>query len=145
MTSAQTLLSGSEMHAFRLLPGQDLKEELEKKVKENGWKAVALVSAVGSLNAASIRFANQNTATILPGKLEIVSLTGTLGLDGCHLHIAVSDPEGKTSGGHLMPGCPVYTTAEIVLAVLKDVAFERETDPTYGYRELKVSRVDKGK
>jgi predicted DNA-binding protein with PD1-like motif len=47
------------MVAFRLLPGQDLKTEIEKKVKENNWKAVALVSCVGSLEFASIRFANQ--------------------------------------------------------------------------------------
>ncbi len=38
----------------------------------------------------------------------------------------------------LNSGCPVYTTAEIVLAVLKNVVFERETDPTYGFKELVV-------
>jgi predicted DNA-binding protein with PD1-like motif len=104
------------------------------------------VSAVGSLNQAAIRFANQKEAASIPGKLEIVSLSGTLGKDGCHLHLSVSDSAGKTIGGHLMPGCEVYTTAEIVLAVLKDLSFERETDPTYGYRELKVkSRSKKAK
>ena len=38
----------------------------------------------------------------------------------------------------LNSGCPVYTTAEIVLAVLKNVVFERETDPTYGFKGLVV-------
>ena len=137
-SNAQTPLSAAEMFAFRLLPGQDLKIEIEKKVKENNWKAVAIVSCVGSLESASIRFANQKEAAKIPGSLEIVRLTGTLGSGGTHIHISVSDSTGKTTGGHLMPGCPVYTTAEIVLAVLKNVVFDRETDPTYGFKELVV-------
>lgn len=135
---AQTPLSAAEMFAFRLLPGQDLKTEIEKKVKEKNWKAVAIVSCVGSLESAGIRFANQKEANKIPGSLEIVSLSGTLGFGGTHIHIPVSDSSGRTTGGLLMPGCPVYTTAEIVLAVLKNVVFDRETDPTYGFKELVV-------
>jgi len=37
-----------------------------------------------------------------------------------------------------MPGNFVYTTAEIVLVILKDYVFIREIDTTYGYKELKV-------
>lgn len=128
------------MFAFRILPGEDLKEQIEKQVLQNNWKAAALVSAVGSLNAARIRFANQKEPDEIPGKLEILSLSGTLSPEGSHLHISVSDSAGRTFGGHLMQGCPVYTTAEIVIAVLKDLEFRRETDPSYGYKELKVYR-----
>jgi predicted DNA-binding protein with PD1-like motif len=135
---AQTKTSSVEMVAFRLLPGQDLKTEIEKKVADNGWKAVSVVTCVGSLNEANLRFANQSGGTKIAGKLEIVSLTGTLSPAGTHLHLAVSDSTGKTTGGHLLAGCPVYTTAEIVLAILKDYVFDRETDPTYGFKELKV-------
>lgn len=130
--------SNHELLAFRILPGEDLKEQIEIRVKQHGWKAAALVSAVGSLNKAKIRFANQPNAAEVAGKLEIVSLSGTLGLEGSHLHISVADSSGRTIGGHLMPGCEVYTTAEIVVAVLKDVEFRRERDPSYGYKELKV-------
>jgi predicted DNA-binding protein with PD1-like motif len=138
MTEAQLISSSSEMYAFRILPGEDLKEQIELRVKANGWKAAALVSAVGSLLEAQIRFANQPEAYFIPGKLEIVSLSGTLSNEGSHLHIAVADSTGRTFGGHLMPGCRVYTTAEIVIALLKDLEFRRETDPAYGYRELKI-------
>jgi predicted DNA-binding protein with PD1-like motif len=131
------------LHAFRILPGEDLKEQIELRVKQNGWKAAALVSAVGSLNKASIRFADQQNAAEVAGKLEIVSLSGTLSTAGCHLHIAVADSTGRTIGGHLMSGCEVYTTAEIVVAVLKDVEFIREKDETYGFRELKVLPLKK--
>jgi len=126
------------MVAFRLTPGQDLKKEIEKKVKENGWQAVAVVTCVGSLNEANLRFANQKEGTKIPGKFEIVSLTGTLSPAGTHLHLSVSNSTGKTMGGHLMPGNFVYTTAEIVLVILKDYVFMREIDTTYGYKELKV-------
>ena len=139
---AQPVTSGSEMYAFRLSPGQDLKTEIEKKVVENGWKAVAVVTCVGSLNMAHLRFANQSEGTEIPGKLEIVSLTGTISPFGCHLHMSVSDSTGKTTGGHLLTGNRVYTTAEIVLVVLKDYVFERETDLTFGYKELKVIRKE---
>ncbi len=130
------------MHAFRILPGEDLKVQIEKKVQQNGWNAVAVVSAVGSLNEAKIRFANRKDASEISGKLEIVSLSGTLGSGGSHLHISVSDSSGHTLGGHLTEGCSVYTTAEIVLAVLKDIDFRREPDSTYGYRELKVKSAE---
>jgi predicted DNA-binding protein with PD1-like motif len=139
---AQPATSGSEMFAFRLSPGQDLKTEIEKKVAENGWKAVAVVTCVGSLNMAHLRFANQSQGTEIPGKLEIVSLTGTVSPTGSHLHMSVSDSTGKTTGGHLLAGNPVYTTAEIILVILKDFEFERETDPTFGYKELKVIRKE---
>lgn len=142
---AQSALSFTKTYAFRILPGQDLKEELDKKVKANQWKAVGLLTAVGSLHSAKIRFANQPDATEIPGKLEILSLSGTLGPDGSHLHISVADSTGKTYGGHLMAGCPVYTTAEIILVVLEDFVFRRETDSTYGYKELLVEPAPKKK
>jgi predicted DNA-binding protein with PD1-like motif len=53
----------------------------------------------------------------------------------------VSDSTGRTIGGHLLDGCRVYTTAEIVLGELPALAFTREIDPTFGYRELAVRTV----
>jgi predicted DNA-binding protein with PD1-like motif len=67
-----------------------------------------------------------------------VSLVGTLSTNGSHLHLAVSDSTGRTIGGHLLDGCRVYTTAEIVLAELPQLDFRRETDATFGYQELVV-------
>ena len=61
------------------------------------------------------RSANHGDGTAVAGPLEIVSLVGTLSADGCHLHASVSNGEGRTSGGHLLEGCPIYTTAEVVI------------------------------
>ncbi|MBQ9988085.1 MAG: DUF296 domain-containing protein, partial [Erysipelotrichales bacterium] len=69
---------------------------------------------------------------------EIVSLTGTLSTEGLHLHISVSDKEGRVWGGHLSDGCVIYTTAEIVLGELEQYTFTREMDENTGYKELVV-------
>ena len=123
---------------LRLKPKEDLKVKLEEFVKTNKIKAACIITCAGSLDVAAIRFANLPDANVVPGKLEIVSLTGTLAESGSHIHISVSDSSGKTTGGHLQDGSLIYTTAEIVLGILPEVEFSRETDPTYGYKELTV-------
>ena len=57
------------------------------------------------------------------------------------LHIAISDGDGKTIGGHLESGCKIYTTAEIVLAVFNGVIYRREFAEDSGYDELMVHDV----
>lgn len=125
-------------HAFRLQNGQDLKIELENYVKEKGIKAGVIVSCVGCLYEAVIRNAGGKDCIKLSKDLEIVSVTGTFSLDGCHIHIAVSDEELKTYGGHLKEGCLINTTAEIVILELDDYVFNREMDETTGYKELAI-------
>lgn len=125
-------------HAFRLQKGKDLKIELENYVKEKGIKAGVIVSCVGCLYEAVIRNAGGKDCIKLSKDLEIVSVTGTFSLDGCHIHIAVSDEELKTYGGHLKEGCLINTTAEIVILELDDYVFNREMDETTGYKELVI-------
>ena len=127
-------------YSFRLQPGQDLKEELDKVVHEQRIEAGLLLTCVGSLTDVSLRLANQDAATTYPGHFEIVSLVGTLSTKGSHIHLSVSDSTGRTIGGHLMPGNKIYTTAELVIGLLPDLIFTREPDPTFGYRELVVKK-----
>jgi len=128
-------------HAFRLKPGDDLKESIEKLVKEKDIKAGWLVTCAGSLTEYNIRFANQPGGSRDSGHFEIISLTGTVGPGGSHLHISISDSTGKTIGGHLMPGCKVYTTAEIVLQSTNKYEFTREKDGSTPWEELQVKEV----
>jgi predicted DNA-binding protein with PD1-like motif len=127
-------------YALRLRPGQDLRVELEKFVKEKNIRAGLILTAVGSLQRASLRLANQSNATSFDDKFEIVSLVGTLSPDGLHLHLSLSDATGKTIGGHLVEGCKIYTTAEIVIGELKNLRFTREQDTQTGYKELRIHR-----
>jgi predicted DNA-binding protein with PD1-like motif len=132
------------VHVLRLAPGDDPKLKLEAFVKDNGLRAIVVVSAVGSLTTATIRYANQDKPVTLSGHFEVVSLSGTLSAtSGSHLHISVSDKEGKTLGGHLMEGSKVYTTLELALGEVTDIEFTRETDPASGYKELKVISLKK--
>ncbi len=124
--------------SFRLKPGQDLKVALDRLAVRRKLEAACVVTCVGSLTPAAIRFANQPAPTVLDGQWEIVSLVGTLSIYGSHCHIAVSDGDGRTLGGHLMEGSRIYTTAEIVLGIVPGVRFLRELDPDTGYRELAI-------
>lgn len=135
--------SATKSYAFRLKPYEDLKIGIENFLIENKIKAAAIVTSVGSLANANIRYANQPKGKILNGHFEIVSLTGVLSLNGSHLHISISNEKGKTYGGHLLDGCKVYTTAEIIIAELTDLEFKREVDPTFGYKELVVEQIIK--
>ena len=128
-------------YAFRLKPGEDLKEGITRVVKEKNIRAGWVATCVGSLTEYSIRFANQPGAAKASGHFEIVSLVGTVSVNGSHLHLSVSDSTGRTIGGHLAEGCKVYTTAEIILQSTDQYVFTREKDGTTPWEELQVKEV----
>ncbi len=123
---------------LRLQPGKDLRQALEAWMGEQAAQAGCVITAVGSLSVARVRFAGAAEATVIPGDLEILSLSGTLSADGAHLHIAVADSQGAVIGGHLCAGSLVRTTAELVIGLLPEWLFSREFDPATGYAELAI-------
>lgn len=126
-------------YTFRLKPGEDLFDSIEAFAVENKIEAGCVLSAVGSLTHATLRLANRSYYNEYDGYFEIVSITGTVSVNGSHLHVAISDGDGATIGGHLVSGCKIYTTAEIVLAVFEDVVYKRELlENDSGYEELVV-------
>lgn len=124
--------------ALRLRPHADLKKSLDAFAREHHLPAACIVTCVGSLRQASLRFANQPHAALIEGKFEIVSLVGAFSEHGGHYHISISDAQGQTLGGHLMDGCLIYTTAEIVIGALHKVKFVRELDNETGFKELVI-------
>jgi len=124
----------------RLVPGDDLRVELERHAGPDG---AFVVSGIGSLQQAAIRFAGRQEVEIVEGPLEIVSLAGTLTRDGAHLHASVSDGRGRVIGGHVGRGCIVRTTAEVLIAPVPGFRLTREMDAATGYEELAVSRSGK--
>lgn len=131
-------MNSTKTYAFRLKPGEDLKKAISIFVKEKNIKAGWIGTVVGSLTQYNIRFANQPTGAKDTGHFEIVSVTGTLSVNGSHLHISVSDSMGRTIGGHLLDENLVYTTAEIVILTSDDMEFVREKDGSTPYEELQV-------
>ncbi|KAI5741716.1 hypothetical protein M8J76_016469 [Diaphorina citri] len=143
MTSAD----GMKVLCVRLVRGDDLKVKLRALVEENNIRAGFIVSCVGSVSQATLRFATQvngeHEIRTLSQNMEITSLVGTFSQDGCHLHMTLSDDQGHVIGGHLMSDCIVQTTAEVVIGYLDQVRFERTYDPDTGFKELVVSPCDK--
>jgi uncharacterized protein len=129
-------------HPLRLRPGADLKGEIEAYVKREQIEAGWISTCVGSLTVLQVRYANLPAADTLQVHLEIVSLTGTVSVNGSHLHISVSDSTGKTIGGHLMDGSKVYTTAEIVIGESLRHRFTREEDGSTPWKELQIRKKD---
>ncbi len=134
--------SHETVYAFRLKPGEDLQKGLENVVKQNNIKAGWINTCVGSLTDYQIRFANQPKGDTGSGHFEIVSLVGTLSINGSHIHLSISDSTGKTIGGHLMEGCKIYTTAEIVITATDKFNFERAEDGTTPWKELQIKKSE---
>ena len=128
--------------ALRLCPQQDLLAELETFIHAHRIEAACVVTCVGSLTTAVLRLASQNQATTYTGHFEIVSLTGLMSVHGLHCHMAIADATGRTIGGHVLKGCQIYTTAELVLGILPNISFQREPDLETGYRELAIRPVE---
>lgn len=127
-------------HAFRLKTGSDLKKEIESYVKANNIRAGWIGCGIGSLTDYNIRFANQQEGSKSSGHFEIVSLAGTLSVNGSHIHISISDSNGKTIGGHLLDENLIYTTVEIVIQESDEFLFAREKDGSTSWKESQIKK-----
>lgn len=103
--------------------------------------AACIVSAVGGLSHAVLRHADKPGGSEISGPLDLLMLSGTLSPDGAHLHGSVADSQGQVRGGHVLPGCIVRTSAEVVIALLPGWEFRRELDEATGVRELHAQRM----
>ena len=131
---------------IRLTPGQDLRVALEAAVQAQNCRAAFVLSGIGSLSTAGIRLAGADQPTRLTGEMEILTLSGTVAVDGgktsSHMHMGISTATGQVLGGHVAPGCIVRTTAEVLLALLPDWQFNREPDALTGFDELVIRARD---
>lgn len=121
------------------LPHQaDLIGALTEAATANGIRAGAL-QVIGALQGARLGFYDQWSRAYrelaFAKPLEIVSGMGNVSLrDGkpfVHLHLALSDEEGKVFGGHAMEGCTVFA-AEYIIIPLPGVTPVRGFDETTG-------------
>ncbi len=134
-------VKNDDSYILRLLPGEDIRISIQRFLEEKRIYAGWIVTCVGSLKEYVIRFANEKQPGKGTGYFEIVNLSGTLSANGSHLHVCISDNAGKTLGGHLMEGCIIYTTAEIVLIKSGKYIFTREKDGSTPWSELQVKET----
>ena len=129
-----------ELLPLRLHPGDDLRGALEELVRSAGQPSGFVISGIGSLGDARLRFAGEASEALLAGPLEIISIAGSITPDGAHLHMSVSDSAGRVSGGHVGYGNIVRTTVEAVLVLLPTWSLTREVDAATGFKELHIQK-----
>lgn len=141
---------------MRLAPGEDLRRSLETALAQDTDAAVGapaspkaavpafVLAGIGSLVDARLRFAGESDVSVVPGPLEILTLSGTVCADGAHLHMSVSNRQGEVRGGHVGYGNVVRTTAEVLLMPLADWLLTRDIDALTGFKELRVRRRESG-
>lgn len=124
--------------AVRLTQGADLKRAIQALVTKHGIQAGSIASCVGCLSQFHVRLAGANSELQLNQPLEIVSLMATLTPEHQHIHIAVAKSDGDVVGGHMLEGCIIDTTAELIIHHYSHLSFAREMDNSTGYTELVV-------
>ena len=120
----------------RLHRGDDLLLSIRTLCEREKIDAAVVLSAVGCVSRAVRRDAGGVNLRSVDEPCEIVSLNGTASRTRCHLHLALSREDLSVIGGHMMPGCIVNTTCELVLGVLEHMRFDVEQDAQTGYDEL---------
>lgn len=132
--------------AVRMAPGDDLFGTTLKICREKGVKAGVILSAAGSLQKAVLRnvwkYPNPfpvtdgcRMFTPVNGPLELLQMSGNVtqteqGEPFLHAHVTISlgRPEATCYGGHLVEGCTIFTTCELMIAELENIALMRLMD-----------------
>lgn len=126
----------------RLHRGDDLLLSIRQIAQSENIKAGVVLSAVGCVLRGRVRDASGINIRSIDEHCEIVSLNGTISATRCHLHIALSKEDLSTVGGHLLEGCIINTTCELVLGVLDSWRIGVEFDEETGYDELIFERIE---
>lgn len=117
----------------RLLENEDLLDSIARVAVEAKVSA-GFFFLIGTLKTAKLGFFREGRYEAIEMKrpLEIVSCLGNISVkDGkvfAHAHAAVSNEEGKVFGGHVMPGCVIGVTGELVLVEALGINLTREFD-----------------
>jgi len=133
-----------KMVAVRLLPGTDLMNGLKKVCEDNGVRHGIPLTAIGSLRKLTIQVLVPNEKVKLgaaytqpqtiPGPIEILGIQGVIvetetGEVALHLHGIFCDKDGKTFGGHIVPGeNPILATLDAVIGEVAGVRLTRRYD-----------------
>lgn len=123
-------------YAVRLRRGADLLESIEKLCAENAIRAGVVLSAVGCVSRGRVRDAGGVNIVDIAEPLEIVSLMGTVSNMRCHLHVSFSKEDLSAVGGHLVEGCIINTTCELIIGEMENFVYDVEFDEETGYDEL---------
>ena len=116
----------SRVIIVRMEPGEDILDTLEK-IAESKEIRSGTISLIGAVSEAHLgyfdRKSNEYKSFHLKEDLEVVSCMGNISRleDGSvvvHAHMIVANETGDCYGGHLMKGCEVSVTIEMIIQEL---------------------------
>ena len=118
----------------RFVEDEDLLDAILMTAEQNNVNA-GFFFLIGTLKKAVLGYYKEGKYLSIEkdGPLEIASCMGNISVKEktelvVHGHIVVSDSEGDAFGGHVMPGCIVDATAELVLVKVEKTTLTRELD-----------------
>lgn len=118
----------------RFFEDEDLLESIASTVKQNNVTS-GFFFLIGTLKKAVLGYYKEGKYVPIEkvGPLEIASCMGNISVKDeaelvVHGHIVVSDSDGNAFGGHVLPGCSVDATAELVLVEVESATLKREFD-----------------
>jgi len=125
---------------IRLTPGQGLRRALKAAVTQRECTAAFVLTCIGSLAQAGVRFAGKADRRPVIAALEILMLCATMAVSASHLHASLARSNGEFVDGHTVHGCAVQTTAKVLLAPLPERGFTRACDSSTDDDELIIHR-----
>lgn len=120
-------------------------EGIQRRIAESGMKSGCFI-VIGALSSAvfGIYRGGEYTQIRTNGPLEIAACMGNLAMNEArevviHGHIVVSNEQGEASGGHLMKGCVVEPTAELMFLEATGINLIRSYDEKTKLNLLKLT------
>ncbi|TFH10890.1 MAG: DNA-binding protein [Candidatus Thorarchaeota archaeon] len=118
---------------LRLEPGEDILKSLEKIVAKHKLQSGHL-SLIGAVSKVHLGYYDLHEKVYkdftIDEDLEIVSCVGNISRLKedyvVHAHVVASDVNGRCYAGHLMEGCVVSITIEIVITEISEMSRARD-------------------
>lgn len=117
----------------RLSEDEDLLEAITLRAKQTEITSGFFI-LIGAVKRAKIGFYRQEKykSIEIAEPLEIASCMGNISVKEqeliVHAHIVLANENGKVFGGHLMPGCIISATGELILIEAADARIQRKFD-----------------
>lgn len=117
------------VYVWRFDMGRDLLQELNAAVQRAGIHHGTIVAGIGSLVTYHVHVVGEKKRPIPnlymqgAGGYDLVAMQGYIIAGRVHAHITIAS-EADTIGGHLEPGCEIYTFAIVTVAELESIALD---------------------
>lgn len=128
----------------RMYPGEDVLESIEAVAREHSVRSGQL-SLIGAVSKAKLGYFHTEAVEYrdftVDEDVEVVSCIGDISTHNgnlvVHAHMIVADEAGKCWGGHLMAGCEVSVTIELVI-IETEIELIRKRDDVTGLNLLHI-------